>query len=89
MMESRYVLNLRRKLVHLAVWDGDQLLSDERCLLARMKHREVIAADPDAERLAGLIGRGYRPCVRCWPAPDPLTDPETALMDAAAHESEP
>jgi hypothetical protein len=66
MMQSRYVLNLRRKVVHLAVWDGDQLLSDERCLLARMKKREVIEADPDAERLAGFVGRGYRLCARCF-----------------------
>lgn len=69
-MESRYVLNLRRQVVHLAVWDGDQLLSDERCLLARMKQREVIEADPDAERLAGFMGRGYRLCARCFPEED-------------------
>jgi hypothetical protein len=64
-----------------------RLWADESCNLDDVPERDVIEADPDGERLAAISGR-YTLCERCFPPATPL-DPEAALMDAAAHESEP
>ena len=73
--EPRLIVNHRKRRVHYAQWDGDQLLSDPRCHKGGMRHEEVLEHDPDGVRLAGLIGRGYALCRYCAgfrPRPQPL-----------------
>jgi hypothetical protein len=71
-------------LVHIGIrLSSGLLLKSEPCNLDMDNVREELPADPDGEVLAGLIGRGYRLCQRCFPPASPATDPEVAIMDVA------
>lgn len=55
-------------LVHLGVrLPNGVLLKSESCNLDDANLLSQMAADPDGEVVAGLVGRGYRLCQRCFP----------------------
>jgi len=65
---NEYLVNKATQVVHLRI-DGRVF---EECNTDDIseEHLDVVDADPDGERLAGLMGRGCRLCERCFPDGD-------------------
>lgn len=67
MIEGQIVY-LLTDLVHRGVrLSNGVLLTAEGDNLDSAQVRDELPADPDGERLAGLIGRGFELCQRCFP----------------------
>jgi hypothetical protein len=95
-----YWLNQSTKTIHKGAYlDGiSSLFTNERDNRDQAKHRKVLDNKPYNEWPADLLKNGYQLCKNCFvqmvpnerpSLTDPMADPEAALMDAAAHESEP